>query len=332
MPVARTTLLALALLCALAAPASAAWHFELGMGDQQPRMFDDPRFGPLGLDHVRVVTPYDVVCHPGVQQGYLDTWLNAALRTGTRPLVAFSFSWRNGQRWKLPSYRTYLRCFKAFRVRYPQVTDFNPWNEANHSAQPTFRHPKKAAGFYNAMRAACPSCQIAAGDLLDWGNLSRWLARYRPYLRGRPRLWSLHNYIDINRRGSWRTSSTRAFLALTRGRLWITEAAGVVHSPRFATYDEGRAARATRRLFRFASHSRRIIRVYGYHWQAACDDDVWDSAWFRSDGSSRPAYRFLVRELARQRGLAPAAAAALDPPLGRQMYDACADELARSTD
>ena len=337
MTITRKLALAAALVwaCAcLAAPsAGAAWHFELGVGDQQPRMFSDPRFSALELAHARVVVQYDVACRPGDQQQYLDAWLAGAERVGARPLVAFSFSARHGQRWKLPSYSTFRRCFAAFRTRYPHVLDFNPWNEANHSAQPTFRHPRKAAGFYNAMRATCPQCQVAAGDLLDWGNLSRWLERYRPHLRGRPQLWSLHNYIDINRRsGSWRTSSTRAFLRLTRGRLWITEAAGVVRSARYAEYAEQRAARATRRLFRFASRSRRITRVYSYHWQASCDPDVWDSAWFRSDGSARPAYYVLVQALTRQRRLTPAAAAALDPPLGREMYDACADELARSVD
>ena len=200
----RLALLTLAVMAAAATPAAAAAHFELGMGDQQSRMFADPRFAALQLKHARVVAPYDVACRPSVQTQYLDAWLAGARSVGARPLVAFSFSTLHGHRWRLPSYGTYLRCLKAFRVRYPDVVDFNPWNEANHSAQPTFRHPRKAAGFYNALRAGCPTCQVAAGDLLDWGNLARWLARYRPYLRGNPRLWSLHNYIDVNRRtSSW---------------------------------------------------------------------------------------------------------------------------------
>lgn len=330
---ARLVALAFTLSCVLASPAGAAWHFQLGMGDQQPRMFSDPRFGALKLQHARVVTPYDVACRPSVQTQYLDAWLAAARGVGARPLVAFSFSTRHGQRWKLPSYGTYLSCFNAFRLRYPDVVDFNPWNEPNHSAQPTFRHPKKAAGFYNAIRAGCPRCQVAAGDLLDWGNLARWLARYRPYLRGKPRLWALHNYIDVNRRtSSWRGSSTREFLRLVRGRVWISETAGIARSGRYKEYDEGRQAEATRRILAYAGKSRRITRVYAYHWQAGCDEDRWDSAWFRSDGSARPAYRVIVKAIARQRGLTPAAAAALDPPLGREMYDACADEQSRTSE
>ena len=320
--------LTVALTCALAALAApqarAAWHFELGLGEQQARMFDDPRFVALELEHVRVVTAYDVACRPGVAQYYLDAWLAAAQRAGARPLVAFSFSSRPGQRWKLPSYRRFLSCFRAFRGRYPQVQDFNPWNEPNHSSQPTFRHPKQAAGFYNAMRRACPACNVAAGDVLDWSHLVRWLGKYRAHLRGRPRLWSMHNYVDVNRPRSWRRSGTRTFLALTRGRVWITESAGVVRSRRYSGYDEERAAAATRRMFAFAGRSRRIARLYAYQWQASCDPRVWDSAWLRPDGEARPAYRVVVRKLARERALDSAAIAALDPPLTPEMRTSCA--------
>jgi hypothetical protein len=308
-----------------AAPASAAWHFELGIGDQQTSMFSDPRFAAIGFQHVRVVTPYDVACRPGLQTAYLDAWLAAADHAGVRPLVGFAGSWRPTGRWRLPSYRRFLRCFKAFRAHYPDVLDFNPWNEANHSSQPTFRHPKRAAGYYNAIRRACRRCNVAAGDLLDWHNIERWLERYRPHLRGRVRLWSMHNYVDVNRRPSWRRSKTRWLLRHTRGKLWITETAGVVFSRRSSGFDEESAADATHRMFAIANRSRRITRLYTYQWQASCDPDTWDSGWFRSDGSPRPAYHVFVDELARARGLDSDAVAALDPPLGPATHDTCAD-------
>jgi hypothetical protein len=278
-----------------------------------------------------VVAPYDVVCRPGVQEYYLDAWLAAARRAGVRPLVAFAATWRPGRRWILPSYGTYMRCMRAFRARYPWVRDFNPWNEANHSSQPTYLHPGRAAGYYNALHRVCPRCNVAAGDVLDWRNLAKWLTNYRRHLRGHPRLWSIHNYIDVNSRISWRRSSTRAMLRMTRGRLWITESAGRVYAPRNDTFDELTAVRATRRMFAFASRSRRITRLYAYQWQASCNSELWDSAWFRSDGSSRPAYRVVVREVARRRGFDRQAAAALDPPLGPAMYDSCAEQREGAT-
>jgi hypothetical protein len=310
---------------AASAPEPRPWHFELGVGEQQAHFFSDPRFAALGIEHVRVVTPYDVACDPGKHRYYLDVYLAEAARVGARPLVAFSYSWRKRLRWKVPTYRRFLRCFRAFRARYPQVRDFNAWNEANHSSQPTFRHPRKAAGYYNAIRRNCPRCTLAAGDLLDWRNLERWLERYRPHLRGRPRLWSIHNYGDVNRERRWRQTGTFKLLRRTRGRLWMTETGGLVHTRHYWPRNERRAARATRRMFVLARRWRRVTRVYAYQWQAMCKRNAWDSAWFRSDGSARPAYRVVAQELARARGLDAAAAAALDPPLGPAMRDTCTD-------
>ena len=315
-------ILALALVLVFAPAAWADWPFELGIGEQQPQMFDDPRFVALELEHVRFVTAYDVACRPGADRASLDTRLAGARRTGSRPLVAFSFSAREGARWKLPSYRTFKRCFRAFRARYPWVRDFNPWNEANHSSQPTFRHPKKAAGFYNAMRRVCRSCSVAAGDLLDWDNIVRWYHRYRPHLRGRPRLWSIHNYIDVNRPRTWRASGTRKLLGLTRGELWITETSGVVVSRRYSKYDEQRAARATGGC----STSRAARRASRGCTRTSGRPPATPTAGTRGGSLERLGPTRVAR---RRRGdgagaeAQPRAVEALDPPLSPAMHDTC---------
>jgi hypothetical protein len=312
-------------LCALAlAPrAHARWGFELGIGEQGLAMFSDPRFAALALEHVRLVVPYDVACRPARARKFADAWLAAAGRAGARPLVAFGPGWR--RYWELPSYRTYLRCVRAFHARYPQVRDFNPWNEANHGSQPTYRHPVRAAGFYNALRRACRRCNVAAGDVLDWPNMRRWVLKYKRHLRGRPRLWSMHNYFDVNLPRSWRTSGTRRLLRITRGRLWISETAGIVFYVRNGRLGEENAARSTRRMLSLPRHSRRITRVYAYQWQAECNPQTWDSAWFRANGSARPAYRVVVRAVARERHLGAEAVKALNPPLWPGAYDTCAN-------
>ena len=187
-------------------------------------MFSDPRFCALGLGHVRLVLPYDVAPPPGAA-GFTRHL------SGRRGRAGPGHWWPSlelGAPLGLPSYRTYLRCMRAFHARYPAVRDFNPWNEANHGSQPTYHNPVRAAGYYNALRRVCRRCNVAAGDVLDWWNMRRWVLRYKRHLRGRPRLWSMHNYFDVNAFRPWRRSGTRQLLQLTRGRLWISETAGIV--------------------------------------------------------------------------------------------------------
>ena len=63
--------------------------------------------------------------------------------------------------------REFRRAFKAFRRTYPEVHEYSPWNEANHRSQPTFNNPRRAASYYNVVRAECRGCKIVAADVLD---------------------------------------------------------------------------------------------------------------------------------------------------------------------
>ena len=139
----------------------------------------------------------------------------------------------------------------------------------------TARSPRTATraarpAIYNALRRVCRGCNVAAGDVLDWWNMRRWLLKYKRHLRGHPRLWSMHNYVDVNLFRPWRLSGTRRMLRLTRGRLWISETAGIVYYVREGRLGERHAAAATRWMLSLPRHSRRISRLYAYQWQAEC--------------------------------------------------------------
>jgi hypothetical protein len=54
-------------------------------------------------------------------------------------------------------------------------------------------------------------------------------------------------------------------------------------------------------VFRLACLSRRIRRVYLYHWQAPFPVTNWDSAFIGPRGKPRRSYRALVNELKRMR-------------------------------
>jgi hypothetical protein len=297
--VTRALLLALAVLLTL--PAAAPARLQVGIGEQDPAFFDDARFQKLGLRHARLVVGWSALKSPW-QTAELDAWLAAARRTGVEPMVSFGHA-RGGREMRLPSRRAFARQFRALRRRHPDVRLFQTWNEANHGTQPTWRHPRRVAGFHDDMRRICPRCTITAPSVLDMANMVSWVRRFDRAARRRVTIWSLHNHLDANR---FRTEGTRALLRATRGQVWFTETGGIanrwVDGRRVKEYTVRNAARATRQIFRLARLSPRIRRVYLYHWRApTVRRPRWDSAFIGPRGTPRPAYGVLRRELRRAR-------------------------------
>jgi hypothetical protein len=271
--------------------AGPAVQAPVGISDQQPGTFDDPRFRLLGVEHARYITPWDSVLH---DRSRLNAWMRAATAAGVDVHVAFGHSAGDrcpGQPCTLPSVRAYARAVRAFLRRYPEVRSITPWNEANHRSQPTAYAPARAAAYYEVVRAACRGCRVVAADVLDTSNLTAWIAAFRASTSMRPRLWGLHNYGDANH---FRSSGTEAMLRAVPGQVWLTETGGIV---RFQAPDgrlvlppsEARAARALRFLLAMArTHSDRITRAYVYQWRITNPGDRFDAGLVRPDGRPRP--------------------------------------------
>jgi hypothetical protein len=284
---------------ALATPATATPP-TVGIGDQHPEMFSDPAFQALGVNHSRYVLEWDWY-RSKRKVAATDWWMSAARDAGIDPLVAFSRDWRPSGQFKLPSLKLYRKSFQIFRARYPQVHDFSAWNEANHTAQPTANKPKAAAGFYKAMRKACPSCHVIAADVLDSPDSLAWIKRFKRYAPT-ARLWGLHNYKDANDH----TNTTRKFLKAVRGKVWLTETGGILRlKPHPGSHGNGRTetkshqAGAVSRVFALArAHRSRIQRIYFYEWRHETKNR-WDSAFLDANGHKRPAYHALERNLRR---------------------------------
>ena len=69
-PVGARLVAAMAAIAALAAPAAAQSpipHVDVGIGEQNPTLFDDPRFQTTGIRHARLIVPYDVVRAGGAE-------------------------------------------------------------------------------------------------------------------------------------------------------------------------------------------------------------------------------------------------------------------------
>jgi hypothetical protein len=221
----------------------------------------------------------------------------AAQANGVRPLVAFNRNWRaNGHR-KLPSVSLYRKSFRLVRERYPWVTDYSAWNEANHTTQPTAKKPAMAARYYNAMRKDCRSCTIVAADVLDSRDMVAWINKFKKHAKS-PRIWGLHNYKDANDAAG----TTRTLLKAVKGQVWLTETGGILRlkpsngSRGGRKHTKAQQAKAVKRVYTIAKSNRRITRVYFYEW-ARKKGNRWDSAFVESNGALRPSYRALKRGL-----------------------------------
>jgi hypothetical protein len=295
--------LATAVVAGLTAPTASA-DIKVGLGDQNAIAFNDPLFKALKFKRTRIVVPWNVALKRR-NRVYLDDWLRAARAARLEPLVAFATAEGSRcprRRCRAPSVKQYTRAFAAFRRRWRFVRVVNPWNEANHRSQPTFRKPKQAARYYNVVRKRCRGCKIVAADVIDEANMVRWL---KVFLRTakKPRIWGLHNYRDTNPRKGQRYGGTRRLTRTVRGQIWLTETGGLVkfHLPNnrpLFRFNERRANSATKRVFRLARQNRRRIkRIYLYNWQGPGPRGRFDSGLIRPNGQPRPSYFTVQRTL-----------------------------------
>ena len=284
----------------LGAPAAASAVPIIGIGDQKPDMFSDPRFRALEIKDARLLVGWDTL-RSRSQTAVLDRWMAAAQEAGVQPLISFAHSLLRDRRRKLPQPVEMQREFLKFRARYPWAKTFATWNEGNHCGEPVCHRPELTAIYYNGERRACPTCTILAAEVLDQPGMVAWIRAFMTKAHGDPRkmIWGIHNYVDANR---LRTIGTRRLLAHTRGPVWFTETGGIVYrrNRSHITFPESKAhaAIATRWLFtKLIPLSPRIKRVYLYNWNSPGKRQTWDSAFINPHGQVRPAYGVFVREM-----------------------------------
>lgn len=295
-------------------PASAV---TVGLGDQKAAIFSDGRLRALGLRHARLIVPWNAATsEPQVVQ----QWLDATASAGMVPHVAFEHLRSDrcpSSPCVVPTRAQYRAAVTAFRQRFPSVTTFTTWNEANHQSQPVATRPEAVAGYYEELVSVCPSCTVVAGDVLDSGTYVRWLDRFQAATSTDPQLWGLHNYSDAT---YLTTEGTDAVLAAVPGQLWLEETGGIVTLRNAAgretlTTNETRAAQGIDQAFAIAATRPRVTRMYVYHWQAKVLDRF-DAGLARPDGSLRPSYTRLAANLAGTASAATTATAAAIPAPG----------------
>jgi hypothetical protein len=299
-----------ATVAAATAPASgAAAALVVGISDQRSETLADARLAALPIAHARLVLPWDAAL---TEPARVNAWLAAAQARGLVPLVAFERG--TAQTCPAacvePTSGEYADAFRAFRARWPAVHEFTPWNEPNHPAQPTARHPATAAGYHDQLRLLCPDCTVVAGDLVDNASMKSYFRAYAAALRTPAQVWGIHSYGDVTYD---RPPYTGWLIDQVATPVWMTETGGIVRlgAPGAETlpYDLARAAASIDRVFALAdAHRDRIARVYLYQWQALPGDDF-DAGLIAPEGTARPSLARLQAHL----GVASGAPGAPDP-------------------
>lgn len=281
---------------------STASALVVGIADQKAEVFYDERFRDLGLTDSHLVVPWDSMKRRW-QVREIDSWLDAAANAGIRqPLIAFDRS--RVRRNQKPTKAQYMRQFRKFRDRYPDLRSFTVWNEPNLWHQPVagLKNVKFIVRLYKAVKRDCRRCTILPAELIDTPSMGKWVDKFEDELGRSPEAYGIHNYRDVNRR---ETKTTRRLLRATKADVWITETGGIVGREEGARAGEfpqtpGNAKRATRFLMRaMPKLSPRIKRIYVYHWSADKKGKEWDSAFIDPDGDARPALAVFERELKR---------------------------------
>jgi hypothetical protein len=290
-----------AIITALAVPASSG-AYQTGVGDNNPKMFSDPNYKALHVKIARYIAPYNVA-DGGFDMYVARNWVADAEAAGIQPLIAFYHSRAHGTH--LPSVAAYTKEIKKFMKAFPEIHNYQPWNEANRGfvregGGGSFASPsaKQSAQYYLALRKACSRCTVVGLDVLDSQNIGatiNYVNSFKRYVGAShmPHLWGLHNYTDTNRN---RSTGTKAVLADVPGQIWLTETGGIVKFGGAFPYSTKRAATALKYMFKLAKSNPRITRLYIFNWYGGASSvQRFDAGLMTATGTPRPGY-FVVRK------------------------------------
>jgi len=287
---------------------AASSSYLTGIADEETEMFSDPLWKQLHTHITRYIVPYDAAVR-GYSLMKADAWIHAAEAQHQQVLVSFYHSEYTPT--KMPSIKTYEQDTKKFMELFPNVHQYQPWDETNRGnvrySYEKYNSPTaiESAEYYKALRHVCPKCTILGLDILDQNEvgptihyINEFKAEIRRLRMPMPTLWGLHNYSDTNRFSSERTT---AILAVIPGDVWLTETGGIV---KFGgafpnVHGEGlkRAAKALGFMFSIASAHARIKRLYIYQWTGGTSSTIFDSGLTDAKHRPRPGYVIVCAHL-----------------------------------
>jgi hypothetical protein len=305
----------LLLSCLVAAPgafggparprAHAAGSYLTGISNETSRMFANPLWQQLHTKIVRYVVPYDAVVHP-YSLNQAIAFIGGAEAAHQQVLVAFYHSEYTPT--KLPSISSYQRDVQKFVKLFPNVRQYESWDESNRGNVPRlFSSPSAAAAaqYYQALLRVCTGCTVIGLDVLDAQYIGPTLQYISAFKREiyhletvMPRIWGLHNYSDVNRLEGWRTSDLVRALG---GQVWLTETGGLVQFGGAFPNKHGsgltRAAKVLKFMFAVAGAHSQIKRMYIYDWTGGTSSTRFDAGLTNAHEQPRAGYVVVCRQL-----------------------------------
>jgi hypothetical protein len=294
--------------------AHAASSYLTGIGDEQVEMFTNPLWQQLHTRIVRKIVPYDVAaniktlssCYHHAECQAAAHWIELALAAHQQILLSFYHSERTPT--IMPSVTTYQRDVQAFVKLFPQIRQYQSWDEANRGniyhvlASPS---AVAAAKYYQALIRVCRGCTVIGLDVLDAENIGPTLTYISEFKREigalrtiMPSIWGLHNYSDINRLESWRT---RELVRALGGQVWLTETGGIVQFGGAFPNRRGsgltRAAKVLKYMFALAGALPQIKRLYIYDWTGGNASTRFDAGLMNARDQPRPGYVVVCKQL-----------------------------------
>jgi hypothetical protein len=285
--------------------AHAASTYMTGLGDEDARMFRNPRWTRLHTKIVRYIAPYDAAVHRDSLNKAI-TFIQLAEATHQKVLVAFYHSEHTPT--TLPSVAQYQHDVKKFVKLFPNVKQYQSWDEANRgNVAHAFSSPSAgaAARYYQALLRVCNHCTVIGLDVLDANYISPTLSYISEFKHEvghlktvMPKIWGLHNYSDINRLESWRT---RELVRALGGQVWLTETGGLVKFGGAYPNRNGsgltRAAKVLKYMFNVAGSQSQIKRLYIYNWLGGTNSTRFDAGLTNAHEQPRAGYVVVCKQL-----------------------------------
>jgi hypothetical protein len=227
-------------------PPAATKHMSklIGISDNLAAMFDNPYFQAIGAGWVRIIVPWDQELRP---HAFVTTWLKAAQSQKRKVLAVFGIGGCSTEscspRQYIGTNAQYERGVRLFVQRHPWIKYYSTFNEPNEGWSRMRNHLDDYTTRFIFLSKLCQGrCtnvggEVALGERIPHGGREQstnWGLRFMADLRRRhamryaPRIWGLHNYVDVNRREvTW----TKRWMQAFKGTIWFTETGALMNRP-----------------------------------------------------------------------------------------------------